>query len=158
MAKARKPSRSSTQRVQLHEPFKVSVGKLQFDTKNPRYAADQPSGRASEAQIITQLLATADIAELVQSITSNGYIDIEPLVVMPSDGKFLVLEGNRRLAAIRLLSNPQLAGDCNFVAPVISADVAQTLRQVTAYAVKKREDARDFSGSSTLMGHTGGTR
>jgi hypothetical protein len=152
MAKAKKRSRSSARKLHLHKPFKVSVGRLQFDLKNPRYAAEQPSGRATEAQIISQLLTTADIAELVQSIASNGYIDIEPLVVMPSDGEFVVLEGNRRLAAIRLLSNPELARECNFVAPAVSADVAQSLREVTVYAVKKREDARDFIGFKHING------
>ena len=113
-------TRRSRSAVKFGAPFKVSVDSLRFDLANPRYASDQPSGRATDAQIISQLLVTADIAELVQSIAANGYIDIEPMVVMPAEHEFIVLEGNRRLAAIRLLSNRNLAAECSFTVPPIT--------------------------------------
>lgn len=152
MAKKRKRSKTSRPPVQLHKPFKVSVDRLRFDLKNPRYVSDQPSGRSSEAQIILKLMSLADIAELVQSIAANGYIDIEPMVAMPDGNDFIVLEGNRRLAAIRLLSNAELARECSFLAPHISAAVAASLKELTVYVVSKREDARDFIGFKHING------
>jgi ParB-like chromosome segregation protein Spo0J len=45
---------------------------------------------------------------LVDSLVENGFIDYEPLVVKHHNGRFLVIEGNRRLAAIReIRANPQ---------------------------------------------------
>jgi hypothetical protein len=149
---ARKRKRSRTSGPVLRKPFKVSVERLRFDLKNPRYVSDQPSGRSGEAQIILRLIALADIAELVQSIASNGYIDIEPMVVMPDGKDFIVLEGNRRLAAIRLLSDAELARECSFLAPNVSATVAASLKELTVYAVNKREDARDFIGFKHING------
>lgn len=57
----------------------------------------------------------------MQSIAANGYIDIEPMIVMQSPGgRFAVLEGNRRLAVIKLLKNPELAGNSGIVVPPIT--------------------------------------
>jgi hypothetical protein len=150
--KSRKRSRHSKSAIHLHEPFKVAVDRLRFDIKNPRYSSDPLPGRSSDAQIISQLLATADIDELVQSIAANGYIDIEPMVVMPDGNNFIVLEGNRRLAAILLLSNSELARECGFTAPPITDEVAHTLKELTVYAVDKREEARDFIGFKHING------
>src|SRR4051794_25033127 len=102
MAKPRKIQKPKKSDVALHRPIKLDTGLLDFDTNNPRFAvADAASNK--EADIVRQLCEGADIAELLQSIASNGYIDIEPLIVMPAGKRFVVLEGNRRLAAIRLL-------------------------------------------------------
>lgn len=43
------------------------------------------------------------------SIAENGYNSAESLMVMPHKDKFIVLEGNRRLLALKLLRNPELA-------------------------------------------------
>jgi hypothetical protein len=148
---AKKPKKTKAS-VQFRKPFKVAVDRLRFDLKNPRYSSDPLPGRSSEAQIISELIASADIAELVQSIAANGYIDIEPMVVMPNDNVFTVLEGNRRLAAIRLLSNPELARECGFITPAITDEVARSLKELTVYAVDKREEARDFIGFKHING------
>ena len=46
-------------------------------------------------------------SELVDSLVENGFIDYEPLVVKRSGSRYTVVEGNRRLAAIKeIRSNP----------------------------------------------------
>ena len=75
---------------------------LHFDPTNPRFA--RPDGSfATEDQIQSLLEKEPHVAlELVDSFLENGYIAYEPLVVRERDaGGFLVVEGNRRLAAIR---------------------------------------------------------
>jgi len=83
------------------EYTKVSPDELHFDPSNPRFT--RPGGRPSEAQIQTLLEKEPHIAlELVDSFLANGFIEYEPLVVRRRDeGGYLVIEGNRRLAAIR---------------------------------------------------------
>lgn len=152
MTKRRKQSKRSKTSIKLHEPIKVEVGRLRFDLKNPRYSSDPLQSRSGDAQIISQLIESADIAELVQSIAANGYIDIEPMVVMPDGDALIVLEGNRRLAAIRLLSDPGLAKQCNFSTPPIDAAVTQTLKELTVYVVRVRDEARDFIGFKHING------
>src|SRR4051812_4448435 len=87
---------------------RVETRYLDFDTNNPRLF-ELGFKTPADAQIIRALADTADLAKIVESIAANGYIDIEPLIVQRVKNRFVVLEGNRRLAAIRLLLNPDLA-------------------------------------------------
>ena len=48
------------------------------------------------------------VDELALSIASNGYFEHEPLFVAVEHGKHIVVEGNRRLAAVRLLVDGSL--------------------------------------------------
>lgn len=150
MAKNRRTSKS--RKLEFHVPVKVSVASLMFDLDNPRSSSEPLSGRSSETVIISQLIEIADIQELVQSIAANGYIDIEPMVVMPNNSKLIVLEGNRRLAAITLLRKPDVARECNFPIPAITNAVKESLEEITVYAVHKREEARDFIGFKHING------
>src|ERR1039458_2929896 len=88
----------------------------------------------------------ADLSEVVQSIAANGYIDIEPLIGQRVGNKWKVLEGNRRLAAIRILQNPVLAKGTGVAVPEISAKNAATLKEVSVYAVSSKEEAREYIG------------
>jgi hypothetical protein len=151
MAKPRKIQKPKKRDVALHKPFKVSTKLLSFDTDNPRFAGDSTSPK-KDVDVVKELIESADIAELLQSIASNGYIDIEPLIVKPSGQKFIVYEGNRRLAAIRLLTDETLRQECGISVPPMSKDLLKTLNEVTVYAVSKREEARDFIGFKHING------
>ena len=85
----------------------VSVDWLVLDSENPRLVS--VDALTSDSAIIAQLYRGEDLGELLQSIAASGYIDIEPLIVMEQDTALLVLEGNRRLAVIRLFRDPGLA-------------------------------------------------
>jgi hypothetical protein len=150
MAKPRKIQKPKKRDVALRKPFKVATKLLSFDASNPRFAGDG-SAPKKDAEIVAELIESADIAELLQSIASNGYIDIEPLIVMPFAKGFTVLEGNRRLAAIRLLID-ELRRDCGITVPPMSGELLRTLNEVTVYAVSKREEARDFIGFKHING------
>lgn len=84
-------------------------GSLLLDPKNARI----PANRRSEEQrrLLHELLETENIKDLAASIAKLGLFPNERLVVMPDTrrGRYVVLEGNRRLAAIKLLLNPDLA-------------------------------------------------
>ncbi|WP_324260963.1 ParB N-terminal domain-containing protein [Altererythrobacter sp. H2] len=58
-------------------------------------------------------LGRHSLRELVNSIRSNGFLEIERIVVTPyehDDEKFLVIEGNRRIAALRILREEHRGG------------------------------------------------
>lgn len=80
---------------------------LVFDKENPRLvefgAADY-----SEEQLINLLWKEMAVDELVMSILAYGFFEHEPLYVMSGEEKYIVLEGNRRLAAIRSILNPSI--------------------------------------------------
>ena len=137
-------------------PSVVPVDWLELDHQNPRLiSVDQMT---TEAGIIAQLYRGEELGELLQSIAANGYMDIEPLIVMSQDNAFVVLEGNRRLAAINLFRKSQLAdevfqeGQVRIKVPEISDDKRTTLEKITVYRVASREDARSFIGFKHING------
>jgi hypothetical protein len=130
---------------------KVPTEYLDFDPKNPRLI-EEGIKNPTETQIIKALADGADLPEVVASIASNGYIDIEPLIAQREQERWRVLEGNRRLAAIRILQKPELAKGTGITVPRLTAAVKSSLKQVTVYAIANREQARDFIGFKHING------
>lgn len=63
----------------------------------------------SERQLIESLVNHDNVLDLAKNIAFTGFFPSEPLVVTKEKGKTIVLEGNRRLAACKLLLDPSLA-------------------------------------------------
>ncbi|WP_208111122.1 ParB/Srx family N-terminal domain-containing protein [Maritalea mobilis] len=136
----------------VRQSTKVDVNLLDFDCDNPRFTPDkQPNGKSDEA-IISKLASSADLAELVQSISTSGYINIEPLIVVLRDEKLVVLEGNRRLAALKSLLNPDLASKAKLSVPNFSNEIRSTLLNILVYRVEREEDARELIGFKHING------
>lgn len=86
----------------------IGSANLVFDDQNPRLVEFGVAGY-SEDQLINLLWREMAVEELVMSILALGFFEHEPLYVMKrDDGKLVVLEGNRRLAAIRSILNPSV--------------------------------------------------
>lgn len=86
----------------------IAVSDLKFDPHNPRLP--DGLGHQDEVAILQWMLRNGDLVELMSSIGATGYSDAEPLLAVKdeSDG-YIVVEGNRRLAALKLLLDPSLA-------------------------------------------------
>ena len=145
--------------MEMETTTKVFVEKLRLDLKNPRLFG--LSRGSSEESVIAWLYRAADLRELLESISVNGYLDIEPLVVTrePKSDKLIVLEGNRRLAALRLLRDPELAARIEslerlkvVVPPMTDELLRATLDRISVYPVANRENARSFIGFKHING------
>ena len=144
--------------IPFRETSKVPVGWLKLDRGNPRLVGSSPPARDEE--IIAQFYRGEELSELLQSISANGYMDIEPLIVVidDEDGAFIVLEGNRRLAAVRLFRDPGLVDrisateNLRISVPEISPDLLPALEEISVYRVGDREDARAFIGFKHING------
>ena len=141
----------------LREVATVPVDSLALDWRNPRLIDLECD--ASDSKIIAQLYRNEDLSELLQSIAANGYMDIEPLIVVREDRDALtVLEGNRRLAAVRLFREPELArrateeSGVRIVVPELSDEHRPTLEQVSVYRVAAREESWSFIGFKHING------
>lgn len=84
----------------------VSADDLYFDAKNPRLA--EAGARPSQMEILKTLWREFAVDEIALSIAANGYFPYEPLFATKEDRRLVVVEGNRRLAAVRLLTDPDL--------------------------------------------------
>lgn len=142
--------------VAIKDATEVPVDWLRLDRKNPRLVG---SGEiVSDASIISELYRGEELGELLQSLASNGYLDIEPLIVELAGDEFTVLEGNRRLAAIKLFREDGLAeevfrvGGIKIKIPEISNKNRETLDELSVYRVASREDARAYIGFKHING------
>lgn len=80
----------------------MPVGRLLLDTENPRLASGV-NGRTQD-DLLKILWDEMAVDEVALSIAANGFFREEPLFVIPDGkGKYVVVEGNRRLAAVILL-------------------------------------------------------
>ncbi len=131
---------------------KVLVEILDFDGNNPRFTPDkQPSG-SGDSEVISMLATSADLSELIQSISTSGYINIEPLIVIERNGRLTVLEGNRRLAAVKALRDPELAIAARISIPPMEPAQRATLNELLAYRVATEDEARDLIGFKHING------
>lgn len=133
-------------------PTKIDPARLSFDRDNPRYSGDKGLPYDTDEDIVRFLSETSDLAELLQSISTSGYVDIEPLIVLGDGDQLIVLEGNRRLAALRILSDPDFAVKCGLPPQKVVDSKTDSLKSVTVYRVPARRDARDFIGFKHING------
>jgi hypothetical protein len=129
------------------EPGEAAVADLHIDLKNPRVPEEE---FPSETAAMSYLIDHADVTELVQSIGRSGWLDFEPLIVLRPENN-TVIEGNRRLAALRLLGNENLRQELRYRLPDGTADV-HLPETVRVFYVGSRAEARDFIGFKHING------
>ena len=129
-------------------PMKVSD--LTFDLKNPRLPEFDLTDNATETEVIKVLWEAMDVREVVMSIAASGFYSYEPLIVAQEGGQNIVIEGNRCLAAVKILLNPVLAENLKDL-PVITEDAKKALQELPTVR-GTREDAWRYLGFKHVNG------
>jgi len=121
---------------------KVSVDALRFDPENPRLGG--AARGKSQDQIQTYLEGEPHYAlALVGSMVENGFLPYEPLIVRREKNEYFVIEGNRRLAAVRsILSQPDK----------YSAETAERLKEIPVLAFPDSAHGRDSDDVLRYLG------
>ena len=131
-------------------PMKVS--QLSFDTGNPRLPEFDLAATSSDVEIVQILWDAMDVRELAMSIAASGFFPHEPLIVAQENEKNVVIEGNRRLAAVKLLLNPALAHEIGAVnLPSIRETEREQLKQLPVMHSTRKEAWR-FLGFKHVNG------
>ncbi len=78
---------------------------------NPKNVRLETANAKVEADIIEDLFVNEDALSLVEGICKVGYLTHETPVVIKRRGKYIMVEGNRRLAALKAIQNPMLVPD-----------------------------------------------
>ena len=86
---------------------KLSVDAIRLDKQNPRLPEDMLN--ESQNAIIYYLVSEFKVLTIAQSIAKNGFFINEIPIVAKEGRNFVVVEGNRRITALKLLRNPDLA-------------------------------------------------
>ncbi len=91
--------------VDLPEPAQVETTSLRFDANNPRIKelTQELEGTPTQNDILEVLWKSYSAEEIALSIAENGYFEHEMLFAKKENSHYTVLEGNRRLAAVRVL-------------------------------------------------------
>jgi hypothetical protein len=84
----------------------IKISNLCFDHYNPRLIEYGIEETVTDDEILKILFDETNITELIQSIISNGFFCNEAFLVVLEKNKYIVIDGNRRLAAIKILSDP----------------------------------------------------
>ncbi|NTW29221.1 MAG: hypothetical protein HGA39_07675 [Coriobacteriia bacterium] len=87
--------------------FDVRSG-VRLDPRNVRL---EETTAKVEADIMEDLFANEEALRLVEGICTVGYLTHEVPVVVKRDGEIVVVEGNRRVAALKAIQNPMLVPD-----------------------------------------------
>ncbi|MDO6682425.1 hypothetical protein Q4551_08995 [Oceanobacter sp. 5_MG-2023] len=87
----------------------ISVDDLTLDLENPRLPDSLVSIERNEKRIINWMLEDASLIELMAAISENDFFVGEALLVVVENGKNVVIEGNRRLASVKVLNNFKIA-------------------------------------------------
>lgn len=83
----------------------VDLDRLDLDLRNVRIRGSV----INETYALNYLFAEEDVADLAHSILRDGYIDNELPIVVDDGDHYLVLEGNRRVSALKALNDPEAA-------------------------------------------------
>lgn len=85
---------------------KMAVASLHLDSKNPRLGTS--ASGASPRELIQFLFEHDKAMDVARSIASRGFFPNEPLLAIRDNDQHIVVEGNRRLAALKALREPSL--------------------------------------------------
>ncbi len=121
---------------------RLPTDSLHFDVRNPRLAEYGIEDGLEEDKVMEILWEAMDVMELVQSISASGFFDHEALIVATEGGRDIVIEGNRRLAAVKVLRNPEVASRRGWQVPKISATARKRLDYLPAIRHSREESWR----------------
>ena len=89
-----------------HKKLSIKTEDLLINLENPRF---EPVKNQKEALIIMLKKMKPKIKKLAEDIVKNGLDPSKPLrIFKENSGKYSVLDGNRRLTAIKMILNPRI--------------------------------------------------
>lgn len=133
--------------VRMNNPkfLDVELAKLRLDLKNPRF----PKAPDSQRQALEEMAREqgSKLLTLARHIVRNGLSPAHRFIVIPDDdSQYIVLDANRRLTALRVLENPELAERAGLVESDMRqlralSDSWEPPDDVPCVAFRHREDA-----------------
>ena len=139
------------------EEKRVGLDKLFLDTRNPRFASyfNRSASQTTEDSAISHLIRNAAVVDLAESIKNFGGLyygeSIHCIKKENSENEFIVLEGNRRISACKLLnavynnnSASWLTDEIKIKFSNITQDVIENISHVSAVIYDNLEMAQPY--------------
>ncbi|MDR0559380.1 MAG: hypothetical protein LBG92_04375 [Prevotellaceae bacterium] len=131
----------------------INISDLKLDLYNPRMPKSKQG--KDEKSVIEYMLLEAATLELMLAIGENDFFAGELLLVVPDQtdkGKYIVVEGNRRLTAVKLLSNPCLTS----VKKVATKEIADNAKykpiEIPCLIFENKNDILKYLGFRHITG------
>ncbi len=120
--------------------IKVKVKTALLDGGNPRIP--NPRAALSQRQLIEELVEHDDVYGLARDISIVGFEPLESVLALRESGTIRIVEGNRRLAALKLLDDPALA-PASFVGRFekLAAQQSVLVSEIRGVVAPSRDDA-----------------
>lgn len=130
---------------------KVNITDLFLDSENIRLGIDIKS---SQEALINDLFSNENAMQVLESIATNGFFPDEIPVVVRDGKKFIVIDGNRRLAALKVLGHPEIVpAKENSVREIIKT-TNTNIKEIEVVIAPNRDSISQFLASK----HTQNTR
>lgn len=132
---------------------KVAITDLFLDPENIRLQVDVTT-TPSQGALINDLFLNENAMQVLASIATNGFFPDEIPVVIREDKKFTVIDGNRRVAALKVLVRPEIVPTKEQPVKEILKTAEATPREIIVVVAPNRNDVRHFLASK----HTQNTK
>lgn len=141
-----------------YEYKEVAVQELLLDEENPRFASSilvkESTNKITQEMIIEHLLRYSDVIKLAQRINEVGELHGSEIITCTKKGdKFVVLEGNRRTCACKLLLDRKLIPEqyrSNF--PFITEHAKANIEKVMVTIYPDRESVQAYLSDRHIAG------
>ncbi|MFA5047873.1 MAG: ParB/Srx family N-terminal domain-containing protein [Patescibacteria group bacterium] len=130
---------------------KVALTNLFLDPENIRLDIEVKS---SQEALINDLFANENAMQVLESIAVNGFFPDEIPVVIKEDKKFIVIDGNRRVAALKALSRPEIVPSKETNIKTLLKSSVIPIKNVEVVVAPDKNSVRHFLASK----HTQNTR
>jgi hypothetical protein len=131
----------------------IDINKLEFDTHNPRLVEFDHQGNVGEEKLVEILCRVMSVEEIILSLHHSGYFKNDPLIAIPNKDKYIVIEGNRRLAAIKVITQyEKYKKFYPTILPPPTEEVVSRLQKIPVVIEQSRENAWQFIGFKHVNG------
>ncbi len=130
--------------------IQVELNQLLLDAENPRLPEAIERGQQA---LVDYIAETTSIVELMMAMGENGYFPGEPLIVIPDGaGRYIVVEGNRRLTALKLLQDPAFCSNPGKRMRDVAAQAKYKPNSVPVVVRPNRADVLPYLGFRHITG------
>lgn len=125
----------------------VVVNDLELDPQNVRLdLATSERSKIDQGSIINDLFANENAFQILENVVENGWFVDEIPTVVKIRNKLVVIEGNRRIAALKVLQNPLLAPSFHTKVKPLSNSVIP-IKEVDVLLAPNRNDVSNLLAS-----------
>ena len=133
----------------------IKLDELYLDENNPRFIVPP---NPSQQSIVDYLIENEEVEQLANDIAKSGGLNAgERVIVTEENGRWIVLEGNRRICACKILLNPALLANRRLasvdkIALLVNDELKQNLAVVDADVMRNRLEAQSSLAAKHIDG------